>query len=184
MNKDYYYVILVREVHCLRALHTLLDTWKISLTSPPSPPATNMSTNNNRNSGDTTSDRGDITSTTSKIPPPKEPENDAHLKKSGDIGDGGDIIRLSLGSYGNCSTDLIQLDDKDYVAFDLEWDNDHTGNNRTIYTAAFVDNRGNQKVLHISDYGNSEPALIRAIREEILKYPASIGWYTTGIARR
>jgi hypothetical protein len=157
---------------------------KIHPTSPTSPLESNMSTNNDRNSGDTASDGGNDTSTAGKIPPPKEPENDAHLKKSGDIGDGGDIIRLSLGSYGNCSTDLIQLDDKDYVAFDLEWDNDHTGNNRTIYTAAFVDNRGNQKVLHISDYGNSEPALIRAIREEILKYPASIGWYTTGIARR
>lgn len=157
---------------------------KIPPIPPLSPPASNLSTSNDRNSGDTASDSGDNTSTAGKIPPPKEPENDAHLKKSGDIGDGGDIFRLSLGGYGNSSTDFIQLDDKDYVAFDLEWNNDHSGNNRTIYAAAFVDNRGNQKVLHISDYGNSEPALIWAIREEILKYPASIGWYTTGIARR
>ena len=80
------------------------------------------------------------------------------------------------------------MDGKDYVAFDLEWTdngNNSTGNNRTIiYAAAFVDNHGNKKVLHISDFGNSEPALLHAITDEILKYPASIGWYTTGIGRR
>jgi hypothetical protein len=32
-------------------------------------------------------------------------------------------------------------------------------------------------------FGNSEPALIQGITDEILKYPASIGWYTTGIAK-
>jgi hypothetical protein len=78
----------------------------------------------------------------------------------------------------NRSSSLLQ----NYVAFDLEWMDDDTGN-RTIYAAAFVDNHGNQKVLHISDYANSEPALVRAITDEILKYPASAGWYTTGIAR-
>jgi hypothetical protein len=97
-------------------------------------------------------------------------------------GDSGDIFRLPLGGSGN-STDLIHLDGKDYVAFDLEWTNHSTGNNRTIYAAAFVDSRGNQKVLHISDFGNSGPALIQAITDETLKYPAPIRWYTTGIAK-
>jgi hypothetical protein len=143
-----------------------------------------MSTDNDRSGGDTHSDGGDITSSTDKIPPQKEPGNDAHLGKSGDIGGSGDIFRLSLGG-GNSSNELIQLEAKDYVAFDLEWTNDDsTGNNRRIYAAAFVDNHGNQKVLHISDFANSEVNLLRAISDELLKYPASIGWYTTGIAHR
>jgi hypothetical protein len=86
------------------------------------------------------------------------------------------------GLKDNGSSSLLQ----NYVAFDLEWtDDDDNGpnNNRTIYAAAFVDNHGNQKVLHISDFANSEPDLLRAITEEILKYPASMGWYTTGITR-
>jgi hypothetical protein len=85
------------------------------------------------------------------------------------------------------STNAITLDGKDYVAFDLEWkdnDDDNSTPNYTIYAAAFVDNHGNHKVLHISDFGNSEADLLRAITDEILKYPASIGWYTRGIARR
>jgi hypothetical protein len=154
---------------------------RISPISPTSPPAPNTSTNDGKDSGDTPSDGGDITSTTGKIPPPKGAGNDAQSETSGDIGGGGDIFRLSLD---DCSgTDNIQLDGKDYVAFDLEWKNDGTGNDRIIYAAAFVDNRGNQKVLHISDFGNSEPALLQAITEEIQKYPASTGWYTSGIAR-
>jgi hypothetical protein len=83
------------------------------------------------------------------------------------------------GMKDNSSSSLLQ----NYVAFDLEWMNDSTGNNRTIYSAAFVDNNGNQKVLHISDFANSEPALLQAITGEILKYPASMGWCTAGIAR-
>jgi hypothetical protein len=90
---------------------------------------------------------------------------------------------LSL-NRDNDNKDFIQLDGKDYVAFDLEWTNDgSTGNTRTIYAAAFVDNLGNQKVLHIYDFGNSESELLRAITDEILKYPASVGWYTTGVGR-
>jgi hypothetical protein len=81
----------------------------------------------------------------------------------------------------NSTSSVLQ----NYVAFDLEWmdDNDNgPDNNRTIYAAAFVDNRGNQKLLHISDFANSESGLLQAIIDEILKYPASIGWYTRGIA--
>ena len=148
--------------------------------SPTSPPAPNMSTNNGGNSGDTTSDSGGNISTVGKIPPPKQPENERHFDKSGDIEDSGDTFRLTLGD--GIST-IPLLDGNDYVAFDLEWaNNDNTGN-RTIYAAAFVDNRENQKVLHISDFTGSEPALIHAIIEEIQKYPASVGWYTTGVSR-
>ncbi len=72
---------------------------------------------------------------------------------------------------------------ENYVAFDLEWKESDTGD-RSIYAAAFVDNHGNRKVFHISDFANSEPDLLRAITNEILKYPASIGWYTTGVAKK
>jgi hypothetical protein len=153
---------------------------RISPISPPSPPAQNMSTNNGRNGGDTPSDN---TSTIGNISPPKQPENEHHFDKSGDIGDGGDIFRLSLDSGGSSHT-VSLLDGKDYAAFDLEWtDNGGAGNDRTIYAAAFVDNHGNQKVLHIYDFAGSEPALLHAITEEILKYPASVGWYTKGVGK-
>jgi hypothetical protein len=171
------------------------STWitinrKIPPISPTPPPESNMSTKNGRNGGDTPLDSEDIISTTGKIPPPKEPRNDAQFEKSGDVGGSGDIFRLPLEGSGSSTSDNTKLDGEDYVAFDLEWTSNNTvdgdngtGNNRTIYAAAFVDNCGSQKVLHISDFANSEPALLRAITDEILKYPASIGWYTTGIGR-
>jgi Bifunctional DNA primase/polymerase, N-terminal len=162
------------------------STWitinrKIPPTSPPSPPESNTSTNNDRNGRDTPSNREDNTSTNSKISPPKEPANHARFQKSGGIGDSGDTFRLSLAGGGSSTVPL--LDGKDYVAFDLEWrdiDDDSGTGNWTIYAAAFVDNHGNQRVLHISDFANSEPVLLKAITDEILKYPISIGWYTTG----
>ena len=165
------------------------STWitikrKIPPIPPPSPPESNLSRNNGGNGGDTPSNGGDFTYTNSKISPLREPGNEPNFEKSGDIGDSGDIFRLPLGCG---STTVPLLNGKNYVAFDLEWtddkDDSSTGNNRTIYAAAFVDNRGNQKVLHISDFANSEPALLKAITDEILKYPASLGWYTTGIGR-
>jgi hypothetical protein len=161
------------------------STWitikrKIPPKSPPSPPESNMSMDNDRNGGDIPSDAGNITSTTPKISPPKEPGNAAHFEKSGGIGGSGDTFRLSV-SGGSSDTNPL-LDGKDYVAFDLEWKDNGIGE-QTIYAAAFVDNRGNQKVLHISEFGNSEPALLQAITDEILKYPASIGWYSTGVGK-
>jgi DNA polymerase I len=70
---------------------------------------------------------------------------------------------------------------KNYVAFDLEWSTDDYGNKK-IYAAAFVDNLGISKVLHISDFNyNSEADFLQAIDNEISKYPLSIGWYTSGI---
>jgi hypothetical protein len=103
----------------------------------------------------------------------------------GASGSSGDIFRLPLDGGGNSTTTVPLLDGKDYVAFDLEWINEGDSDtvNRTIHTAAFVDNRGNQKVLHISDFGDFEPALLQAITDEILKYPASMGWYTAGISK-
>ena len=53
-------------------------------------------------------------------------------------------------------------------------------------TAAFVDNQGNSKVLHISDFSNSENPeheLLLSINQELMKYNFSIGWYSTGVAK-
>ena len=163
------------------------STWitikrKIPPIPPPSPPGSNLSTNNAKNGGDTTSGGGDIPYTKIEISPPKEPGNDAHFQKIGIIGGSGDIFRLPLDN-GGTSTTVPLLEGKDYVAFDLEWINNSDTGNQTIYAAAFVDSHGNQKVLHISDFGNSEPGLLHAITDEIVKYPASIGWYTTGVSR-
>jgi hypothetical protein len=109
-------------------------------------------------------------------------EEDTKDNNDNNDNDGGDTFQLPVDNRDSTSAPL--LDGKDYVAFDLEWINDgDTTNNRTIYAAAFVDNRGNKKVLHISDFGNSEADLLQAITDEILKYPTSIGWYTTGIGR-
>ena len=57
---------------------------------------------------------------------------------------------------------------------------------RVMSSAAFVDNHGNSKVLHISDFSDSdnpERELLLSINQELLNYDFSIGWYTTGFAR-
>jgi hypothetical protein len=122
----------------------------------------------------------EISGALNKIAPPKDAQIHAQNTNGGASGCSGHTSALPLGIH---LTTIPQLDGRDYVAFDLEWrDRDDHSGGRTIYAAAFVDNDGNRKVLHISDFANSEPALLQAINEEILKYPASIGWYTTGIA--
>jgi hypothetical protein len=139
----------------------------------------NNESNQNLSSSASGGDIERIGGALNKIAPPKDAQIDAQNNKGGASGRSGDILELSLASSG---TAISQLDGRGYVAFDLEWKDNEIGN-RTIYAAAFLDNHGNQKVLHISDFANSERALLRAITDEILKYPASIGWYTTGIAR-
>jgi hypothetical protein len=158
------------------------STWiaikrKISPQSPLSPSAYSGSSDDGNEGEDTPH-------SSKSIPPPKEVANSAQKSDGGGSGDRGDTFRLSLD--GGSTTTVPLLDGKDYVAFDLEWkDNDDENGipNQTIYTAAFVDNHGNQKVLHISDFANSEANMLQAITDEILKYPASIGWYSTGIGK-
>jgi hypothetical protein len=116
-----------------------------------------------------------------KIAPPKDVQIDAQNNKGGASGRSGDTLELPVANSG---TTVPLLYGRDYVAFDLEWTpNQNNTGNHTIYAAAFVDNYGNQKVLHVTDFAGSEPALLQAITDEIRKYPASIGWNTTGIAR-
>jgi hypothetical protein len=68
-----------------------------------------MSINNGRNGGDTPPDGGDITSTMNEIPPLKQPENERHFDRSGDIGGSGDIFRLPLDDSSS-STTVTPLD--------------------------------------------------------------------------
>jgi hypothetical protein len=64
-----------------------------------------------------------------------------------------------------------------WVAWDLEW----YPNTTKIYAAAFVNYRGEFQIMHISDYNGDEGQLLDAIVAEILKYPVSFGYYSTGL---
>jgi hypothetical protein len=93
---------------------------------------------------------GDTTSTTKQVSSPKESRPDPQNGKFG-VGTssyGRDTFRLPADSDDSITT-IPLLDGKDYVAFDVKWINDNRNGNRTIYSAAFVDNHGNQKVLAI-----------------------------------
>jgi hypothetical protein len=161
-----------------------IEIRKVASPSPPSSPEPNQAKNDGESGEDICLDGEDSISTAAKLSSPKVSETDAHFEKSEDGEGGGDTLRLPSGGGANNSSSSFSplVDGKNYVAFDLEWKEDNGIGSRTVYAAAFVDNYGNKKVLHISDFAGSEPALLRAIIDEILKYPASIGWYTTGIA--
>lgn len=51
----------------------------ISSQPPPSPPTSNISTNNDRNVGDTSSNGGHNTSTAGRVSPPKDLQTDAQI---------------------------------------------------------------------------------------------------------
>ena len=91
--------------------------WKRSSLPPPSLPESKVSTNTDRNGGDTPIRVGDITSITDKIPSPKQLETDAYYEEGGDGGGSGDTLPLHRG---RTSIGSIQLGGKDYVVLDLE----------------------------------------------------------------
>jgi DNA polymerase family B len=64
-----------------------------------------------------------------------------------------------------------------WVAWDLEW----YPNTTKIYAAAVVNYKGEFRVMHISDYDEDEGQLLDAIVAEVLKYPISFGYYSTGL---
>jgi replicative DNA helicase Mcm len=66
----------------------------------------------------------------------------------------------------------------DCVAFDSEWESD----SHTLTAAAFVDIKGNRRVLQLSDFGGSERDLVLAYVNELTRYEASVGWGTFGFA--
>jgi hypothetical protein len=188
------------------------STWmtierKIPPTSPTPPHASAVSADGEDNGGGSSS-------VPMQKPPPQNTEKDARVLDGGGSGDGGDIFRLTEGGVkeeddeqrkapngdwvegitaadddnnyadNNHTSALLGLADS-YTAFDLEWTTTRGDEgNSTIYAAAFVHNDGNNTVLHISDFGNSEPRLLQAITEELLRHPVSVGWYTTGMSAR
>ena len=153
--------------------------------------------NQNKNSGDILH-VGDSVSTQQLISPPANAINRVQETESGDSGHSGDIIipnpvgslatKVGLAvtptSLGRNNSLLLRSNDKNsifanYVAMDLEWLT-YDSDEKSIYAASFVNNAGNTRVLHISDF-NSEQYLLEAIKQEIIQYPLSIGWNTTGI---
>jgi DNA polymerase, archaea type len=161
-----------------------IEISKVSPPSPPSSPDENQAQNDGRNGGNTSLDGGHGISTSGKVSPPIEPENERHFQRSGDGEDSEDTSGLPLDR--DDSSSLSILNGRDYVAFDLEWIDD-TSNNRAVYAAAFVDNHGNSRVLHISDFAksvdNPERELLLNINQELSRYDLSMGWYSTGIAK-
>lgn len=159
-------------------------TWitirKIPPQSPPPPPGT-------RTSGDDGSNGGGLASSPAQASPLQDVQNHARKSSSGGSGDGGDEFRIAVGPpspQNGAEVDVAGLlSAEGYTAFDLEWTTDSTGNS-VIYAAAFVDNHGNAKVLHISDFGNSERRLLQEVTQELLRHPLSLGWYSTGLGQK
>lgn len=65
---------------------------------------------------------------------------------------------------------------QNYVAFDLEWKVD----SGEVFCAAFVDDSGSEEVKHVSELANKEVNLLNWIKQRLLRYPLSMGYYTTG----
>src|SRR5215204_1774534 len=162
-----------------------IEIRKVSPPSSPSSPEENQAQKQGRNGEGTSMDSGDGISTSDKVSPPRGPEKDAHFEKSEGGEDSGDASGLPLQCRDNATTcSLPVLDVNSYAAFDLEWTNDSTNNNLIVYAAAFVDNHGNSKVLHISDFpksDNPERELLLSIHQELSRYDLSLGWYSTGV---
>jgi DNA polymerase, archaea type len=157
--------------------------------SPPSPPGQNQAQNEDKISGGSL-DSGVATSTSQQISPPETAKIHAQkLESGGSGGSGGFIPTLQEGANG-FNTNVLP---DSYIAFDFEWSSSnkidgHAGNSieNKVSAAAFVDNQGYRKVLHISDFcdsENPERELLLNINQEFLKYDFSIGWYSTGIAK-
>jgi hypothetical protein len=69
--------------------------------------------------------------------------------------------------------------DKPWVTWDLEW---HPRTS-VIYAASFVNYKGETLVHHINDaeFNGDEGKLLDAIINEIIKYPVSFAYYSTGM---
>jgi DNA polymerase elongation subunit (family B) len=167
---------------------------KVSPLPPPSPPEEIHAQNEDKIGGGT-SEGGDNISTEQQIPPPEIIQNHAQKSESGGSGHSGGIISTLEGG------ELLHFSPlpTTYVAFDFEWllsptiaqpassiESVDIDTQTQLTVAAFVNNQGNSKVLHISDFSNSdnpECELLVSINQELMKYDFSIGWYSTGVAK-
>ena len=152
-----------------------IRVWKEPPPSPPSPPGQNQARSEDKIGGGSM-DSEVKTSTRQQVSPPNTVIIYAQKPESGGSGDsGGSVTTFQEGAL--CSNPLIS----NCVAFDFEWTTD-----TWIIAAAFVDSNGNSKILHISDFPNSdnpEHELLVSLNQELLKYDLSIGWYSTGVAK-
>jgi DNA polymerase I len=166
---------------------SIIKIWK---DSPPSPPGQDHPLNFSQSSGGSIVS-GDCASAEQYVSPLQIGQNHAqNLESGGSGGSGGSVYNLVITE---ASTYPNVLPDK-YVAFDFEWSTqaDHPLNRITtadtpiqITAAAFVDNLGNNIVLHITDFydsDNPEHELLLNIVQKLTNYEYSIGWYTTGVA--
>jgi DNA polymerase family B len=169
---------------------SIIKIWKESPLSPLPPPVQDHPLNLSQSSGGSIVS-GDCASAEQYVSPLQIGQNHAQNLESGGSGDSGgyvsNLVITDASSYSNV------LPDK-YVAFDFEWSTqaDRLPTQITsadtpiqIIAAAFVDNLGNNTVLHITDFydsDNPEYELLLNIVQKLTKYEYSIGWYSTGAA--
>jgi DNA polymerase I len=171
---------------------SIIRIWKESPLSPLSPPVQDRPLNLGESRGGLIVS-GDCASVEQYVSPPQIGQNHAqNLESGGSGGSGGyfsNLVITNASSYPNALPDR-------YVAFDLEWStrkeqySDPTTAAHDIPTqitaSAFVDNLGNNRVLHIADFSDSdnpEYKLLLNIIQELTKYEYSIGWYSAGVAQ-
>ncbi len=169
---------------------SIIRIWKESPPSPPSPPVQEHPLNLSESSGGSIVS-GDCASAEQYVSPLQIGQNHAQNLESGDSrGSGGYVSKLMITNTSSYPNALLNR----YVAFDFEWSTqvDRLPNRITvadtpiqITAAAFVDNLGNNTVVHITDFSDSdnpEYNLLLQIIQELTKYEYSIEWYSTGIA--
>jgi DNA polymerase, archaea type len=178
------HVVISRNTSGKNKNTSTIRVWKKPPLPPPSPPSQNHAQNEDKIGGGSLGS-GDITSTGQQVSPPETTEIHAQKPEGGGSGDSGGSIPTLEGEQLIYDSPLPA----EYVAFDFEWSSspeESANTNTQIIAAAFVDNQGNSKVLHIADFSNSdnpERELLLNINQEFLKYDFSIGWYSTGVAK-
>ena len=183
------HVVITRNTTGKNKNTSTIRIWKEPPPSPPSPPGQNQAQNED-NIGGGSLESGDTTSTRQQVSPPETVKFTLKNLKV-EVVEVVEVLFLAL-QEGADGLNTNFLPDS-YVAFDFEWSSSnnidgHAGTSidNQVTAAAFVDSQGNRKVLHISDFSNSENSereLLRGINQELMKYDFSIGWYSTGVAK-
>lgn len=177
------HVVISRNTSGKNKNTSAIRIWKQPLLPSPHPPSHNQAQNEDKFGGDSSVSEV-ITPTNHQISPPQIDTICAQSQESGVRGNGGGITTTFQDGEGAACYNPFS---SDYVAFDFEWNSVESGTaNTQIIEAAFMNNQGSSKVLHISDFSNAENPeheLLISINQELLKYDHSIGWYSTGVAK-
>jgi hypothetical protein len=155
---------------------SIIRIWKESPPSPPSPPVKSL--NHSESSGGSIVS-GDCAFTEQYVSPPQIAQNHAqNLESGGSRGSGGCVSNLVITNARSYPNALPNR----YIAFDFEWSTqiDRLPNRipaadipTQITAAAFVDSLGNNTVLHIADFydsDNPEYNLLLQIIQELTSY--------------